>query len=122
MNNFSFTGNLGRDAEVRQAGSTSVCGFSVPVTSGWGDKKTTTWVNCSLWGKRAEGGLPQYLVKGQEVAITGELSLRTYEKDGVEKSSLDVNVNTLDLIGGSGSNTRQDEKPPVVGDNDSIPF
>lgn len=100
MNLLAMTGNLGRDAEVRQAGGSSVCSFAVALSSGWGDKKTTTWLNCALWGKQAEGTLPTYLKKGQQVALTGELSTREYHaKDGTMKTSLELRVGTIDLIG-----------------------
>lgn len=100
MNLLAMTGNLGRDAEVRQVGSGSVCSFAVALSSGWGDKKTTTWLNCSIWGKQAEGTLPTYLKKGQQVALTGELSTREYQaKDGTMKTSLELRVGTIDLIG-----------------------
>ena len=127
MNLFVFTGNLGNDAEVGQAGSTTVANFSVAVSSGYGDKKTTNWVRCALFGKRAEGGLMPYLVKGQQVAISGELSLREYDKDGVTKSSLEVNVGELDLIGKAGESKGQPSQndAPSSGDDfldDDIPF
>ena len=100
MNLLAMTGNLGRDAEVRQAGSSTVCSFAVALSSGWGDKKTTTWINCSVWGRQAEGTLPTYLKKGQQVALTGELSTREYQaKDGTMKTSLELRVGTIDLIG-----------------------
>lgn len=96
MNNFSFTGNLGQDCRTNTVGGTSVVNFSVAVKSGYGDKAQTVWVDCALWGKPAEGGLPQYLVKGQSVGVTGELS--TQEKDG--KTYLKVRCNSVDLLGG----------------------
>lgn len=95
MNVLCLTGNLGRDAEVRQAGSSTVCGFSVAMTSGYGDKKQTVWIDCSIWGKQAEGQLPSYLKKGQQVAVSGELSTREHEG----KTYLQLRVNTIDLIG-----------------------
>ena len=100
MNLLTITGNLGKDAEVRQAGSSTLCGFSVAVKSGYGDKEKTTWIKCTLWGKRAEGALPGYLVKGAQVAISGEFSMEEWEKDGVKHSMPVVNVQSLDLIGG----------------------
>jgi single-strand DNA-binding protein len=135
MNKFIFTGNLGKEAEVKvtQSGM-SVCSFSVAVKSGYGDKQKTTWANCALFGKRAEGQLPQYLTKGAQVAISGELTLDEWEgKDGTTQKSIKVNVDDLDLIGGVGSNTsapaqRQPQAPaaPAPGDDDSsfdsIPF
>ena len=79
MNVFTASGNIGRDAEVRNAGGTSVAGFSLAVKSGYGDKSQTVWVDCSLWGKQAESGLVQYLKKGQFVVVTGELGTREHE-------------------------------------------
>ena len=95
MNVLCLTGNLGRDAEVRQAGGSSVCGFSVAMTSGYGDKKQTIWIDCSIWGRQAEGALPSYLTKGQQVAVSGELSTREHEG----RTYLQLRVNTIDLIG-----------------------
>ena len=79
MNVFTASGNIGRDAEVRNAGGTSVAGFSLAVKSGYGDKAQTVWVDCSIWGKQAESGLVQYLKKGQFVVVTGELGTREHE-------------------------------------------
>jgi len=100
MNIFNFTGNLGKDSEVKQTAKSSLCKFSVAVTSGYGDNKKTTWISCLLWGKRAEGALPGYLTKGAQVAITGELSLDEWEHEGKKYSQVSVNVSSLDLIGG----------------------
>ena len=102
MNNLNITGRLGRDCEIKALPTgTTLCEFPVAFDSGFGDRKTSTWVLCKIWGKRAEGGLPQYLIKGQQVAISGELSNRTYDKqDGSKGYSLELNVNTIDLIGG----------------------
>jgi single-strand DNA-binding protein len=137
MNNWNFTGNLGKSAEVKatQSGKT-VCTFSVAVTSGYGDNKKTTWANCVLFGKRAEGQLPQYLVQGQKVAISGEAVLETWDKqDGSKGTSLKVMVNSLDLIGEKKASTaefmdttpqqaQQQAPPQQQGDDfsDDIPF
>jgi len=102
MNVYSFTGRLGRDSETRfTAGGMAICSFTVAVDYGYGDNKGTNWLRCSLFGKRAEGKLPQYLVKGTQVAISGELRVREYtDKDGIKRTSVEVSVNDLDLIGG----------------------
>ena len=102
MNIYSFTGRLGRDCETRftQAGM-AICSFTVAVDYGFGENKGTNWIRCSLFGKRAEGGLPKYLVKGTQVAVSGELKVREYDdKDGNKRTSVDVSVDKLDLIGG----------------------
>jgi len=102
MNIYSFTGRLGRDSETRfTPGGMAICNFTVAVDYGFGENKGTNWLRCSLFGKRAEGQLPKYLVKGTQVAISGELRIREYDdKDGVRRTSVEVSVDKLDLIGG----------------------
>ena len=115
MNIFCFTGNLGNDCEVKHTtGGTAVCNFSVAVSSGYGVNKQTNWVRCALFGKRAEGGLIQYLIKGQQVAVSGECSLRTWEKDGKTGASLEVNVNDLTLVGAASRPQDQSEAQPAA--------
>jgi single-strand DNA-binding protein len=132
MNKFIFTGNLGKDAEVKvtQSGM-SVCSFSVAVKSGYGDKEKTTWANCALFGKRAEGQLPQYLKKGAQVCISGQLTLDEWKADdGTTQKSLKVSVDELDLIGGKPEGNApaqrqpQQQAAPATGDDgfDDIPF
>jgi single-strand DNA-binding protein len=114
MNKFIFTGNLGKDAEVKvtQSGM-SVCSFSVAVKSGYGDKEKTTWANCALFGKRAEGQLPQYLKKGTQVCISGQLTVDEWKADdGTTQKSLKVNVDDLDLIGGKSESSAPAQRQP----------
>lgn len=100
MNNWSFTGNLGRDCEQRYTpNGDAVVSFAVAVKSGFGDKETTTWARCAMFGKRGEAVAP-YLLKGQQVGVVGEVSMREYEKDGQKRQSLEVRVNDLTLLGG----------------------
>lgn len=100
MNNLCFTGNLGRDAETRfLSNGDAVVSFSVALSSGYGESKITTWLNCSMFGKRDQAVAP-YLKKGGQVAISGEFCARPYtSKDGQDKLSLDVRVNDLTLLG-----------------------
>ena len=112
MNVWNFVGNLGKDAETRylQSGDPAVS-FSVGVKSGYGDKATTTWARCSMFGKRGESVAP-YLVKGQQVAISGEASLREYtDKQGQSRASLEVRVNDLTLVGGKREGQQQAAAP-----------
>ncbi len=102
MNVFSFTGNLGKDCR-KGTGSTAVLNFGVGVKSGFGDKAQTIWIDCALWGKQAESKLSDYLLKGQQVAVSGELGTREHEG----KTYLTCRVNSIDLVGG-----RRDESAP----------
>jgi len=100
MNVFTFSGNLGKDAERRSVGTSTVANFSVPAKAGFGDKQTTTWINCAVWGKRAEGGLVDLLTKGTPVCVSGELSQREWtNQSGEIKTSLECRVNEVTLMG-----------------------
>lgn len=111
MNIFSFTGNLGKDCRVNQTANSTVCGFNVAVKSGYGQNEQTLWVDCSIWGKQAESKLPEYLVKGQKVAVSGELGQREHEG----KTYLTCRVNSIDLTGAKDDSTKpqQQGQPPT---------
>jgi single-strand DNA-binding protein len=110
MNNWNITGNLGKDAEVKSLPSgTTVCEFSVAVKSGYGDKEKTNWANCVIFGKKAEGRLPEFLKKGAQVAISGELELQEWENDKGKGSKLSLVVSELDLIGGVASSAQSSQ-------------
>ena len=100
MNVFTFSGNIGSDAEQRATkAGTAVVSFSVAVKSGYGERESTIWVKCSLFGKRGESLLP-YLIKGQQVVVSGEASLNTWEGKEGSRTDLEVNVNGVTLVGG----------------------
>ncbi|MEQ1543595.1 single-stranded DNA-binding protein [Methyloglobulus sp.] len=100
-NVFSFTGTVGRDAEVRYTPSgLAVLSVTVANNIGFGDKQQTLWIRVALFGKRAEGNLQNYLKKGQQVFVSGELTQNEYKaNDGSMKSSLELNANIIDLLG-----------------------
>lgn len=138
LNVWTFTGRLGRDADQKYLpNGTSVTEFSVAVDVGFGENKSTLWPKCAIFGARGEK-VAQYLVKGQQVAVSGEIKMREWQNnDGETKTSLEVRVSELDLIGGkSNGESRkapQAEKPqaqsapakkkPTFDDmDDDIPF
>jgi len=92
MQAITITGGLGRDAELKttQSGD-DILSFSVGSSQGYGDKKTTNWFRCTVWGKRGRS-IAQYLTKGTKVTVQGELSIGSY--DG--KPQFDVRVNEVE--------------------------
>lgn len=127
-NNISFVGRLGNDPELKDVGSTQVLEFTVANNTGFGDKKTTNWFRCAYWGARAVS-VQQYLSKGKQIFITGELTIRKYDKkDGSgEGYSHDINVNAIDFVSsGSDSGEGQSSAPasaPASPETDSdMPF
>ena len=128
MNVFTATGNIGRDAETRFiASGEPVVSFTVAVKSGYGKSESTTWVQCSLWGKRGEAVAP-YLLKGTLVGISGELSLDEYEgKDGTKNKTLKCRLNNVDLLGKKSSGDAPAKPTSSQGhdpfdDSQEIPF
>lgn len=92
---FSKPGRLTRDAEVRQTQSgMSVANIGIAVDHGFGDNKGTMFIDCSLWGKQAEGGLIKFLRKGRLVYVEGELG----EKEYNGKKSLTLNISHIDPL------------------------
>lgn len=124
MNLFTCTARIGKDAEVRRTQSgMAVCTFTGAVDAGYGDKKKTVWVRFALFGKRAEGNLPQYLTKGAQVAVSGELLTNEWESEGEKRFSLECNVNSLDLIGGKSEKPSKPSQPNEADfDDDDLPF
>ena len=127
MNNLNFTGRIGKDCETRfTSGADPITSFTAAMDSGYGEKKVTTWLSCSMWGKRGEAVAP-YLLKGTQIAVSGELTNREYtDKDGNKRYSLDVRVNDLTLIGVKAD--QKQEKPatghdaPKSFDDTDVPF
>ncbi len=105
MANIQFLGKLGKDVEVKQVGNSTVAQFSVAETVGFGDKKQSIWYDCSLWGKQAESSFTDYLNKGREVVVFGELT--TYENNG--KTYLKVRVQDIKLTSGTKDNQPQQQ-------------
>ena len=118
LNSMAITGRLTKDAELKTtANGNTVLKFSVANNTGYGDNKRVTFFNCDLWGKQAES-LAQYLTKGKQVALSGEVSLREYSTDSGKRQSLDVRVNSVSLIG-----SKPAENNDAGGDlGDSVPF
>lgn len=113
MNSYNAIGRVGKDAQTRfTQGGDPVTGWSLAVDSGYGDKKQTLWLDCSLWGKRGEK-VAEYITKGSQLGVSGELGTR--EHDG--KTYLTLRVAEVSLIGGrqdSGNGTPRSNAPATT--------
>jgi single-strand DNA-binding protein len=104
INRVVLIGRLTRDAETKftQAGQ-AVCKFSIAVNRkrkvGEQWEEEASFFDAVLWGRQAEG-LNQYLIKGKQVAIDGELRQDRWEQDGQKRSKVEIYVNNLELLGG----------------------
>ena len=94
MLNITAVGRLGKDPEQKQSGDLMITKFSLAVNT---SKDETTWMDCTVFGNRGDV-INQYVVKGQQITITGRGKLETYEKrDGTTGTSLQVIVNDFSL-------------------------
>lgn len=112
LNVVALVGRLTRESELRySSGGMAICSFSLAVNrrkrtadNRWEDE--ANFFNCTMFGKSAEG-LNQYLEKGRQVSILGELRQSRWEQDGQNRSRVEVIVNSLQLLSSS-SGDRQE--------------
>ena len=98
-NSVQLIGHLGKDPEVKQLESGRFVGkVSIATNDIYKNAKgekviETQWHNLVVWGKNAEN-MQKILHKGDEVAIQGKLTHRSYEdKEGITKYVTEIVVN-----------------------------
>lgn len=97
MATVTIFGNLGKDVELKDVNGKRLASFSVADKSGFGDNKQTNWYSVTIWDGLAKTAFVDYLKKGQQVMVTGELSTREYNG----KTYLEVKrVYDIKLCGG----------------------
>lgn len=117
MNNCNFAGNIGQDCRVNTIngnnGQITVVNFSLATDKKKKDNngnKQTLWIDCAIWGKRAEA-LQQYLLKGQKVAVSGSVDVDMFTKnDGQTIPKLNLMVNELTLMGSASNGGSQQQQ------------
>jgi single-strand DNA-binding protein len=135
VNRAIVVGNLGKDAEVREAAGSTVANFTVATTEVWKDKQgerkeETEWHRIVLWGKSAEALRP-YLLKGRMVAIEGRIATRKWkDREGADRYTTEIRADRVTLLGSGQRQERPaereaasapaDEPSAVMGDD--IPF
>jgi single-strand DNA-binding protein len=104
VNHVILIGRLTRDSELKYtSGGMAVNKFAIAVNRR--RKKGDSWVeeasffDIILWGRAAET-LQQYLVKGKQVAIEGELRQNRWEQDGQSFSKIEIMAQNVQLLGG----------------------
>jgi single-strand DNA-binding protein len=131
----TLIGNLGRDAELKYTPKgAAVLEFSIAVNEKWNDasgqqQERTQWFRVSVWGRQGEA-LKPFLLKGKQVYVEGRFTAREYtDRDGKNRTSLEVKGDTIQLLGGRQSSSDEqygqpaelEREDPNVSDED-IPF
>lgn len=84
MNTVTLIGGLTRDPELRKRGETKVCDMRVAESNG--RKDSPLYINISTFGRQAET-CKEFLAKGRQIAVTGQLRFREWENDEGQKQS-----------------------------------
>ena len=143
LNKVMLIGRLGQDPEVRSTqDGRSLCTFSLATSENWNDKNTgekrekTEWHRVVVFNEGLVNIIQQYVKKGSNVFIEGQLQIRKWEdKDGIEKYTTEVVLqgfnSTFKMLdsknSGSSENFSQDNSIEDIKEFDSeidddIPF
>ena len=117
LNKVLLIGRLGADPEIKQmVNGKSVARLSLATSQSWKDKNTgekkekTEWHRIVVFNEGLVNVVQQYLKKGAQVYIEGQISTRKWKDDktGQDKYSTEIVLqgynSTLTMLGGSSSN------------------
>ena len=145
LNKVLLIGRLGADPEIKQmVNGKSVARLSLATSQSWKDKSTgekkekTEWHRIVVFNEGLVNVVQQYLKKGAQVYIEGQLSTRKWkdEQTGQDKYSTEILIqgynSSLTMLGGASQNNiaSQDIKQSIDDNNtssqndldDDIPF
>tara|TARA_B100001079_G_scaffold156452_1_gene134128 strand:- start:42 stop:491 length:450 start_codon:yes stop_codon:yes gene_type:complete len=145
LNKVLLIGRLGADPEIKQmTNGKNVARLSLATSQNWKDKNTgekkqkTEWHRVVIFNEGLVNVVQQYLKKGSQVYIEGQLSTRKWkdEQSGQDKYSTEVVIqgynSSLTMLGGrseneninqSSSSLTKDETQSASNDlDDEIPF
>lgn len=98
LNSVNLQGRFTAEPEIRITQSNIVMTrFSLANDAGYTDNKGNKIVNfvpCVAWKNTAEY-IGKYFHKGDLAVVEGNLSTRTYEKDGIRQYITEINVNRI---------------------------
>ena len=94
MNKVLLIGRLTKDPELKYTPGTGTAVTTITLAvenyNSKTQEKTADFIPVVLWGKQAEN-TAQYTLKGSQVAISGRISVRTYDaKDGTKRYVTEV--------------------------------
>ncbi len=109
INKVILVGNLGADPETRYTPSgTAVANIRLATTKAWKDRNSgeqqerTEWHRVVMFNRLAEIA-GEYLKKGSQVYIEGELQTRKWQdQSGNDRYTTEVVANEMQMLGGRG--------------------
>lgn len=99
MNQISIMGNIGIDPELTHTKTgTPTCKFTVASNHRRGDTEETVWFSCHVYGDHA-ANFVKIVKKGALVAVIGRAFISQFERDGVSKERVHINVSKWQHFG-----------------------
>ena len=130
LNKVLLIGRLGADPEIKQmVNGKSVARLSLATSQSWKDKNTgekkekTEWHRIVVFNEGLVNVVQQYLKKGAQVYIEGQLSTRKWkdEQSGQDKYSTEILIqgynSSLTMLGGGGRGIQNDNSPQPISKN-----
>jgi single-strand DNA-binding protein len=133
MNIVTLLGRIGKEPETRYTQSgMCVCNVSLATSKKIKGEDKTAWHRLVAFDKTAEL-IGQYVHKGDQLGVEGEISYGSYDKDGTTVYTTDIIVNRIHFVGGKRQDSgqqqgyqqpRQNQGQQIPEDNKSldIPF
>ncbi|MBQ9531591.1 MAG: single-stranded DNA-binding protein [Eubacterium sp.] len=102
MNSVNLIGRVANDVELKHTNSgVSVVSFNLAVSRGK-DKngnEGTDFIPVVIWREYA-AMMSKYLVKGQQIGVSGRISTRTYEtQNGEKRKAVEIVADSITLLG-----------------------
>ena len=117
MNKVILMGNLTRDPEFKNIGTTNVCNFGIAINRKTKNGENTTFVEVSSFGKTADN-IAKYFQKGKPILIEGRLQLDQWNDNGVQRSKLKVVAERFNFCGSNQSQgPSQGQQQPTTQNN-----
>ena len=130
LNKVLLIGRLGADPEIKQmVNGKNVARLSLATSQSWKDKNTgekkekTEWHRIVVFNEGLVNVVQQYLKKGAQVYIEGQLSTRKWkdEKSGQDKYSTEIIIqgynSSLTMLGGGGRGIQNDNSSETISKN-----
>ena len=133
LNKVLLIGRLGADPEIKQmVNGKSVARLSLATSQNWKDKNTgerkekTEWHRVVVFNEGLVNVVQQYLKKGAQVYIEGQISTRkwTDEQSGQDKYSTEIIIqgynSSLTMLGGNNMNQSSQSQSKQIQDDSQI--
>ena len=132
VNKVILLGRLGKDPEIRSMqNGKRVANFGLATSKRWKDRETqeqkesTTWHNVVVFNEGLVGIIEQYVKKGSQIYVEGELQTRKWQdKDGNDRYTTEVILqpynSNLTLLGSRNSSQMTSDKTEQTDQSNSI--